>query len=61
MQDVETAPLAPAQRYFYDVNCYVLLKGVFSPRECRRLIALADQMVADDACAYKHDGYPSPP
>ena len=58
MQDVETDHLAPAQRYFYDVNGYVLLKGVFSPRECRRLIALADQMDADDACAYKHDGYP---
>ena len=50
--------LTPAQRYFYDVNGYVLLRGIFSPAECQRLIDLADQMDADDGCAYKHDGYP---
>jgi phytanoyl-CoA dioxygenase PhyH len=50
--------LTPAQRYFYDVNGYVLLEGIFSPSECRRFIELADRMDADDTCAYKHDGYP---
>ena len=42
------AKLTPAQRYFYDVNGYVLLKGVFSPAETQRLINLADRMDADD-------------
>lgn len=53
--------LTPAQRYFYDVNGYVVLKGVFSPEECRRFIELADRMDADDTCPYKHDGYPKTP
>lgn len=53
-----TAQLSPAQRYFYEVNGYVILKNIFSPAACQRLIALADQMDADAACAYKHDGYP---
>ena len=55
------AKLTPAQRYFYDVNGYVLLKGIFSPAECQHLIDLADQMDADDGCTYKHDGYPKTP
>ena len=50
--------LTPAQRYFYDINGYVLLKGIFSPAETQRLIDLANQMDTDDGCAYKHDGYP---
>lgn len=50
--------LAPAERYFFDVNGYVLLQGIFSRAECRRFIDLADRMDADDACAFKHDGYP---
>ena len=50
--------LTLAQRYFYDVNGYVLLKGIFNPAETQYLIDLADQMDADDGCAYKHDGYP---
>ena len=53
--------LTPAQRYFFDVSGYVLLKSVFSPAECGRLIDLADRMDADDGCAYKHDGYPKTP
>src|SRR5438270_13246187 len=53
--------LTSAQRYFYDVNGYVVLDGVFSPAECRRFIELADRMDADDTCAYKHDGYPKTP
>lgn len=56
-----TATLTPAQRYFYDVNGYVVLKGIFSHEECQRLIDLADQMDADDTCWYKHDGYPKTP
>ena len=56
-----TPKLTPAQRYFYDVNGYVLLKGIFSPAECLRFIDLADQMDADDTCCYKHDGYPKTP
>src|SRR5438067_12062063 len=55
------AMLTPAQRYFYDVNGYVVLEGVFSPAECRRFVELADRMDADDTCAYKHDGYPKTP
>ena len=55
-QSVENLSLA--QRYFYDVNGYVVLPGVFSREECRRFIDLADQMDADDTCAYKHEGYP---
>lgn len=50
--------LKPAQRYFYDVNGYVVLEGVFSREECQRFIELADRMDADHSCAYKHDGYP---
>ena len=57
----EMARLTPAERYFYDVNGYVLLKRVFSAEESQRLIELADRMDADDACAYKHDGYPKQP
>ena len=57
----ERIGLTPAQRYFFDVNGYVLLKDVFSPADCRRLIDLADRMDADDGCAYKHDGYPKTP
>ncbi|HZP80968.1 MAG TPA: phytanoyl-CoA dioxygenase family protein [Chthonomonadaceae bacterium] len=53
--------LTPAQRYFYDVNGYLVLRGVFSAEECRELIALADRMDADDTCGYKHDGYPKTP
>lgn len=53
--------LTAAQRYFYDVNGYVLLTGVFDAAECRRLVALADRMDADPECAYKHDGYPKTP
>ena len=53
--------LTPAQRYFYDVNGYVLLERVFSAAECRRLIELAHRMDADDSCWYKHDGYPKTP
>jgi hypothetical protein len=53
--------LTPAQRYFYDVNGYLVLRGVFTSYECRRFIALADQMDADPTCAYKHDGYPKTP
>ena len=52
------ARLKPTQRYFYEVNGYVVLEGVFSREECRRFIGLADRMDADGACAYKHDGYP---
>src|SRR5262245_7604872 len=55
------APLTPAQRYFYDVNGYLILPGVFTPEECRALIALADRMDADADCWYKHDGYPKTP
>ena len=40
--------LTPAQRYFYNVNGYVLLKRIFSPAETQHLIDLADQMDADD-------------
>ena len=54
------AELTPAQRYFYDVNGYVLLKGIFSPAETQRLINLADQMDEDGGCTYKHEGYPTP-
>ena len=61
VQDGKTARLTPAQRYFYDVNGYVLLKRVFSAEEYQRLIALADRMDADDTCIYKHDGYPKKP
>ena len=50
--------LSPSQKYFFDVNGYVLLHGIFGPEECGRLIDLADRMDADDTCAYKHDGYP---
>lgn len=50
--------LTPAQRYFYDVNGYVVLPGVFSLAECRRFVELADRMDADAECWYKHDGYP---
>ena len=53
--------LTSAQRYFYDVNGYVLLKGIFNPAECQRFIDLADRMDTDDACLYKHDGYPKTP
>ncbi len=53
--------LSSAKRYFFDVNGYVMLQGVFSPAECRRFIDLADRMDADDLCAYKHDGYPKTP
>lgn len=53
--------LTLAQRYFYDVNGYVLLKGIFSPEECHYFIDLAGQMDADDTCWYKHDGYPKTP
>jgi hypothetical protein len=56
-----TTALTPAQRYFYDVNGYVVLRGVFSLEECRDFIALADRMDADDTCLYKHDGYPKTP
>ncbi|NJN84877.1 MAG: alpha/beta hydrolase [Caldilineaceae bacterium] len=55
------AGLTPAQRYFYDVNGYVILKAVFSEMECQRFIDLANQMDADDTCSYKHDGYPKIP
>jgi len=55
---VAPTTLTPAQRYFYDVNGYVVLPGVFSPEECRRFIGLADRMDADEECWYKHDGYP---
>jgi ectoine hydroxylase-related dioxygenase (phytanoyl-CoA dioxygenase family) len=61
METDRAGGLTPAQRYFYDVNGYVLLEGIFSPAECRRLIDLADRMDADDACPYKHDGYPKAP
>ncbi|MCY3763885.1 MAG: phytanoyl-CoA dioxygenase family protein [Gemmatimonadetes bacterium] len=57
----ERTGLTPAQRYFFDVNGYVLLKDVFSPADCGRLIDLADRMDADDGCTYKHDGYPKTP
>jgi hypothetical protein len=57
----KTPALSPAQRYFYEVNGYLMLEGVFSEAECRRFIALADQMDADGDCAYKHDGYPKTP
>ena len=57
----ERTGLTRAERYFFDVNGYVLIKGVFSPADCRRLIDLADRMDADDGCAYKHDGYPKTP
>lgn len=50
--------LTPAQRYFYEVNGYVVVKGIFAPEECQRFIALADRMDVDDTCSYKHDGYP---
>jgi hypothetical protein len=53
--------LTPAQSYFYQVNGYVVLKGLFSQEECARLIRLADQMDADETCQYKHDGYPKTP
>ena len=57
----ERSGLTQAERYFFDVNGYVLLPGVFSPAECGRLIDLADRMDADAGCAYKHDGYPKTP
>lgn len=53
--------LTPAQRYFYEVNGYVVLKGLIPPAESERLVALADRMDADPHCAYKHDGYPKTP
>lgn len=53
--------LTPAQRYFYDVNGYVILRRVFSAAECQHFVALANQMDADDTCSYKHDGYPKIP
>jgi hypothetical protein len=56
-----TTNLTPAQRYFYQVNGYLVLKGVISPDECRRLRQLADRMDADEDCTYKHDGYPKTP
>jgi len=56
-----TSYLTPAQSYFYQVNGYVVLKGLFSQEECTRLIRLADQMEADETCQYKHDGYPKTP
>lgn len=56
-----TAGWTPAQRYFYEVNGYVVLPGVFSRKQCRELIALADRMDADGGCTYKHDGYPKTP
>jgi len=56
-----TSSLTPAQNYFYQVNGYVVLKGLFSQEECAHLIRLADQMDADDGCTYKHDGYPKTP
>ena len=34
------AKLTPAQRYFYDVNGYVLLKGIFSPTETSALSSI---------------------
>lgn len=55
------SPFSPAQRYFFEVNGYVLVPGVFSPAECRRFAELAAQMDADDSCPYKHDGYPKKP
>ncbi|MCC7263943.1 MAG: phytanoyl-CoA dioxygenase family protein [Candidatus Latescibacteria bacterium] len=51
-------PFTPAQRYFYEVNGYVQVPGVFAAAECRRFAELAAQMDADEACAYKHEGYP---
>ncbi len=60
METTETK-LTAAQRYFYDVNGYVLLENIFSAAECQRFIALADQMDADASCWYKHDGYPKTP
>lgn len=53
--------LTAAQRYFYDVNGYVLLPGALSLGECRELIRVADTMDADASCLYKHDGYPKTP
>ncbi|MBM3263913.1 MAG: phytanoyl-CoA dioxygenase family protein [candidate division Zixibacteria bacterium] len=53
--------LTPAQRYFYDVNGYVLLKNLFTRDQCRRFVEIADRMDAEDTCAYKHDGYPKRP
>ena len=37
----ERGGLTPAQRYFYDVNGYVLLEGVFSP-DGRRVAYTSD-------------------
>lgn len=53
--------LTPAQRYFYEVNGYVVLPRLITPEECQRLLTLADAMDADTHCAYKHDGYPKTP
>src|SRR5687767_8743228 len=53
--------LTPAQRYFYDVNGYLLLEGIFSPAECRRFVELADRMDADEAWPHRHPGYPRTP
>jgi len=61
MTTITATALTPALRYFYDVNGYLMLREVFTPEECRRFIALADRMDADDTCAYKHDGYPKTP
>jgi hypothetical protein len=58
---IATAQLTPAQNYFYQVNGYVVLKGLLSPEECARLIQLAKKMDADDTCTFKHDGYPKSP
>lgn len=59
--ETTTTKLTPAQRYFYDVNGYVLLEGIFSAKECQHFIDIADQMDADDTCQYKHDGYAKTP
>ena len=32
--------LTPTQRYFYDVNGYVLLKGIFKPAEIQRISSI---------------------
>jgi hypothetical protein len=63
---METSVQAPnaltsAQRYFYDVNGYVILRGVFTEAECRCFMELAQRMDADDGCLYKYDGYPKTP
>jgi hypothetical protein len=39
--------LTATQRLFFDLNGFVLLKGVFTEAECDEIVTVADRMVAD--------------